>query len=594
MKTLRKNIGSIVWICKPFLKYGKVYIILSVCISAIYTPIDDLIYVRFPEVMIDMLSAGRGFALIALVAVLFCIADFLNNTLRKLSRAYFTKKQAAIEVEANQEIYEKARELDYRYIDNPQYYNSYTWAVDEYAKQMDSARELLITLSQCVLSLAVLVTIVGTLGPWILLIEVVQLFLHTRVNLKLNANMIERKETLLPLERRLKYFHRLFYMKDYAADLKATSLGSHVLAAHRETGEQRVEKLGFFALRGELWNVVHEVIFFATQLIIVLYLAQSILSGRIAEVGMYMTLLLSFYRLDTRIDILTNALRDANGLSMNVEKIRAFFDLKSQIETGSEAKGFVPERGSFSVELKNVGFSYENSDFSLSGLNLVIRPGEKIAVVGENGAGKSTFVKLLLRLCDVREGEISINGRPIREYDVHSLRGQIGVAFQNTNIYAMSLLENISLYGEVSERALKEASAQLGLDEIMEKNHMTLLSQLTREFHEDGVLLSGGEAQRVGLARVMSGEFGLLLLDEPSSALDPIAEAKMSEAILSAANQTTTIMIAHRLSTIRDADRIVVFDRGRICECGSHGELMSLHGKYWEMFTRQAENYVKG
>lgn len=226
-------------------------------------------------------------------------------------------------------------------------------------------------------------------------------------------------------------------------------------------------------------------------------------------------------------------------------------------------------------------------------MNISIKPGDKIAIVGENGAGKSTFVKLLLRLYDVSNGEILIDGKPVKEYDVHALRRKIGVAFQNPNIYAMTFTENISLYNEISESKLNDISEQLGLNSILAKNNVGYDAVLTREFDENGIMVSGGEAQRIALARIMSGDFGLLLLDKASSALDPIAEYKMSELILSAANKATTIMVAYCLSTTRNADRIVLIDRGEIRELGTHDDLMALHGKYYETFTKQAENYVK-
>ena len=199
----------------------------------------------------------------------------------------------------------------------------------------------------------------------------------------------------------------------------------------------------------------------------------------------------------------------------------------------------------------------------------------------------------MLRLYDVDSGTIYINGRPIKDYDVRRMRSRIGVAFQNTNIYAMSFADNISLYHPVTAEKMRETAKQLGLNDVLKKNCADYGAQLTREFFEDGILLSGGEAQKVGLSRVMSGDFSLLLLDEPSSALDPLAEYKLSEAILSAANQTTTIMVSHRLSSVRDADRIIVMAHGQICESGTHSALMQTKGKYYEMFTKQAENYVK-
>lgn len=593
MKMLRKHIQNIVWLCKPFWKYGKVYIISSICILGLYAPIDDVIYVRFPEVIINLLSARKSFPFIAVIAAIICGISFLNNAIQKISRAYFTKRQAEFGMKANWDIYKKAMGLDYKYIDNPAYYNNYAWAIGEYAEQLNQGRDFLVSLSQCILSLVALGAIVATLGPWILLVEVIQMVLHTIVNRRVNIYTIKQKEAAVPLDRRLNYFHRLFYMKDYAADMKSTPLSESVFTEYSKVGKQKIQVIRSFAWKIEFWNVVHEIIFCLTELVIALYLVQSIISGRIPEVGMYMTLMLSFYRLDSKIDILTGLLKDAGILSMNAEKIRAFFEINAEIETAVDQIGIVPNGDNFSVELRNVSFSYENSEFSLSGLNLFIRPGEKIAIVGENGAGKSTFVKLLLRLYDVDDGDIYINGKPIQEYDVHLLRQKIGVAFQNTNIYAMSLFDNISLYGDVTKTALYETAKMLGLDEIIEKNKTDYQAELTREFYENGILLSGGEAQKIGLARVMSRNFSLLLLDEPSSALDPLAEYKMSQEILRAANKTTTIIIAHRLSTIRDVDRIVVFDHGRICEIGSHDELISLNGKYKEMFTKQAENYVR-
>lgn len=592
MKSIRNMCSNIAWICKPYKKYG-LYLLLSIVIMGLYSPIEDFLYVRTPEIILNLLTDGKPFHVVVAIAALLTFAAFLNSAILKLARAYFTKQKTSISLQANREIYEKAVHVDYKYIDDPKYYDNFAWAVEEYSTQLGKARGFLIDFAQCTLSIILLGTLIATLGPWILLIEIVQMLLHVVVNKYLNAISIKYKEDLVPVDRRLGYFHRLFYLKEYAADMKSTMLGKIAGESYDNCGEQKLKVQAKYVWKLELLHILHEAVLCVTEIIIVIYIIKNIINGNIPEAATYMTLMLSFYRLDSKIYILTYLLRDANILSMNVERIRKFFKLESKIENDVGPDKVQPESGCFSVELKDVGFSYENSDFSLSNLNLSIQPGEKIAIVGENGAGKSTFMKLLLRLYDVDSGTIYINGRPIKDYDVRRMRSRIGVAFQNTNIYAMSFADNISLYHPVTAEKMRETAKQLGLDDVLKKNCADYDAQLTREFFEDGILLSGGEAQKVGLSRVMSGDFSLLLLDEPSSALDPLAEYKLSEAILSAANQTTTIMVSHRLSSVRDADRIIVMDHGQICESGTHSALMEAKGKYYEMFTKQAENYVK-
>lgn len=263
----------------------------------------------------------------------------------------------------------------------------------------------------------------------------------------------------------------------------------------------------------------------------------------------------------------------------------------SQYASKAEEAQDLFNRISSYVKLDNICFRYNNSNFCLKNLNLEIYPGEKVAIVGENGVGKSTLVKLLMRFYDVDSGTISINGIDLKKYDLDSLRKRIGVAFQQTNIYALSLADNINVYGTEWNNSIQNAIIKTGLDKVIIKNDANLETELTREFDDSGIMLSGGEVQKIGIARLLSKEFGLLIFDEPSSALDPLAEYEMSKLILDSSNNATTIVIAHRLSTIRNVDRIILIDDGQVKEAGSHEELMSYKGKYYEMFTKQAENY---
>lgn len=218
-----------------------------------------------------------------------------------------------------------------------------------------------------------------------------------------------------------------------------------------------------------------------------------------------------------------------------------------------------------------------------------------MAFVGENGAGKTTLVKLLMHLYDVTDGSICYGGHDIREYGTGEYRERIGAVFQDYQIYGATLAENVLMDEvEVGDRerileALKQADFEKRLSRLPDGPD----TNMTREFREDGTMLSGGEAQKVAIARmfVRTGKQFLAILDEPSSALDPLAEYQLNTNMMKNAGDAAVIFISHRLSTTRDADRIYMFENGRIIEQGSHQELMRLGGKYAAMFEKQAYYY---
>ena len=594
MKKWFNKIRNIAWLCRPYWKYGKVFFVLSIVLSVGLVPFGDILYVYSPEIIVDLLAEERPFAYIAFVALVLAGANSVCNILPKLFNPFFTKKQTEIDLEVGKDIYKKSTEIDYRYVDNPKYYHDYSWALNEYVNQTNRTFRFVKRFLTLLLSIIALGSVIIIVGPWLLVIEIIQLFFQRFFIDKRNKVNLKMKDDLIPIDRRISYCHRLFYLKDYAADLKTTPLKKWAFGSYDAAGKEKIATKYQYSKRTSALTVMQEALFIVTELCIMLYLIHSIVAGNISETGLYITMLLSFYRLDSKLYELIQLVEESNDIAMNAEKIRHFFNTDSEIECSKQTTIPHPiDNGNFAIEFRNVAFSYENSDFSLSGINLKINPGEKVAIVGENGVGKSTLVKLLMRLYDVSAGDILINGISIKDYAINDLRQHIGIAFQSPNVYAMSFAENLSLFGSISDSALEKIVRDLELLPILHKNQADFTSPITKEFDENGIILSGGEAQRIALARLMTRNWGVLLLDEPSSALDPIAEYRMNQLLLNAANKATTIMVAHRLSTIRNVDKIVVMDQGRILEIGTHVELMSKKGKYCEMFSKQAENYQK-
>lgn len=247
-----------------------------------------------------------------------------------------------------------------------------------------------------------------------------------------------------------------------------------------------------------------------------------------------------------------------------------------------------------SIEFKNVCFEYKKNEPVISNLSLKIEGDRVCALVGHNGSGKSTIIKLLFRLYDPTSGEIFVNGINIKEYNLKAYRKQFSAAFQDYKVMAMSVKDNV-LMGEkfdnpdeTAERALKCAgvwdkvsSLTSGMDTIM-----------TREFDNNGAVLSGGEQQKIVVARAFAQQTSVKVFDEPSSALDPIAEYDLYKGIMNESKGHITLFISHRLSSVKDADEVFMLENGAIIEQGTHRQLMEREGKYCEMFTKQAQNYL--
>ena len=247
-----------------------------------------------------------------------------------------------------------------------------------------------------------------------------------------------------------------------------------------------------------------------------------------------------------------------------------------------------------SLRLENVSFTYEGTDKpTIHNINLTIHPGEKVALVGYNGAGKSTLIKLMMRLYDVSDGHIYLNDIDITKYSIKDFRNYFGVVFQDFQLFAASLAENVMMNTttQEDEEKVKDALRHSGFEERLNTLEEGTATMLTREFLKSGVNLSGGESQKVAIARIFPRDCSMVILDEPSSALDPVSEYNVNQSMLAAAKDKNVVFISHRLSTTKIADRILMLEAGQIIEQGSHEELMQLDGKYAQMFNMQAEKY---
>ena len=276
---------------------------------------------------------------------------------------------------------------------------------------------------------------------------------------------------------------------------------------------------------------------------------------------------------------------------MFLEDVRYFIDYTPVIRDGDKA---MPSDGG-DMKVENLCFRYEGAENdTLKDISFTLHKGERIALVGSNGSGKTTLVKLLLRLYDPSSGTIKLDNENIKNYRVNEYRQSFSTVFQDFKMFSLSVRENVLLrpLHDGDEKMVEQALHESGIYDKLAGLEDGLDTILTREFDDKGVNLSIGEQQKLSLARVFAEATPFVILDEPSSALDPIAEYKMFENMMRATEGRSVIFISHRLSSAVLADRVILMDNGTIAEIGTHTELLRQNGKYAAMFRRQAENYL--
>ena len=580
----------------PAWKYGRGYMLSTIFFNMLLEPIYTLFMVRYVQGVVDAFASGKPVEKVLLTVLFYQGGIALVSIIRHLMVSlYHSKAWPRFCYKLEGLVYHKAMETDYRFMDDAEYFDRYTWALQNYIGNVDNAVTFLENLCKNVGVILTLTTLIVTNDVFIILVSICILLISNFVTKKKSVVMQKISLDQQKNERREMYMDRICYLREAAADMRCTELPGKMDAMFEKNIRDSlaiVDKNKWKRLRWELLNDLTGLIL---QLVIGAYLCMRIHMG-VITIGAFAGMLYASDALRQNITQLLGLDVSLNDLYLFYIHSKKFFAQKSQIEAPVRAlEDPAPQpvpAGPMSLTLDRVNFHYPNTEFSLQDITMDIRPGEKIAIVGVNGAGKSTLVKLLLRLYDVDSGSITICGEDIKKFDVHQLRKRIGVAFQQQNVYALSLRDNMTLFGDASDDELLESLNAVGLDNLLAKTGGTLDTEVTREFSENGIMLSGGELQKLALARILLRDFSLLILDEPSSALDPLAEYELNKQIFNLGSSTTTIFISHRLTSARHADKIYLFEHGRILESGTHEELMQANGKYCEMFNKQAENYI--
>lgn len=494
----------------------------------------------------------------------------------------------------NRYLYEKAANVELECYEDTEFYNRYTLAVKEIDVRMASVLETMAAIVCGVVSAVWVVWNMYQIDHFIILFIAAPLIGNFVFGKLVNRGVFQRDKECIPYRRKMDYVNRTVYLSEYAKDFRMTNIFNVLREMHHKgflniisTIKKHENKL----VRLACWqNIFTFFIIFQGVMYYSVYKTMVIGSITMSEYTVLSSAMVTcawiFIRLSNNI-----VLSYENGLF--VYNLRRFLEYEPKL---SENKvGLIPEIPVKNLALKNVSFVYKGQDKpTICDITFEIHRGEKIAIVGHNGAGKSTLIKLLMRLYETSEGSIAYNGQNINQYNLKKYRELFGTAFQDYQIFALTVAENVLMREPKGEEDYIEVAKALKESDIYEKV-MSLPKGmdtiLTKEFAEDGAVLSGGEMQKITIARTFAKQYEIAIFDEPSSALDPIAEYRLYESMMEVCNDKTVIFISHRLSTAVLADRIYMLENGRIIESGSHNKLLQQSGKYADMFRTQAENY---
>lgn len=570
--------------------HSKAYvfiIIINSILSGIYTPLTFLLTNRLFVNLEQNRTLQDFVAVLILLAAVYTIQIACDVLFSEVIQPIFAQK---LHEKVQNDLFLKAKHIKLKKYDDPDFYNDYILAMQDADTYTASALENISNLIGVTFSFISILSILIYIDSIVMLMILLSVIISMIIKNKIKKTEFYKQQDSAQINRKKNYIDRIFKLSDYAKELRLTELAKVLKREYNDNMHAHIdlsEKYGKAMLK---MKIPDEINMGVTDMFVLLYVLYRMVIKHTITLGGFAIVVNAHYELGNVFQSLASAITELPEQSLHIDKVRMFLE-NEELESGGTEHASAFE----SLEFKDVCFNYNEDAEILHRISLKINKGEKIAIVGYNGAGKSTLIKLLMNLYQPDKGEILYNGKNVQNYDITSYRSHIGVVFQDYQIFGATIGENVLCDYVVpeAETIIHSALKQVGFNNKLSRLPKGIDTILTREFDESGTNLSGGEMQKIAIARVFVKPYDLIVMDEPSSSLDPIAEYNLNREIQSFAKDKTVIFISHRLSTTKNADKIYMFENGSIIEQGNHDELMKSDGKYAKMFKIQSEKYIR-
>jgi ATP-binding cassette subfamily B protein len=589
---MKKAIRNNLYMLRYMWKYCKSNVILRL-LSTLTAPVQPFIFIITMKLTIDGIAENRDLKYlmtIIITAFLVGAVSAIFNSWVNSSSSEKAKQKLSKGIQ--DELLKKSLTLDLACYDDAEYYDKYVRAMGEAENRAVEVLNSIVEILSSLIALLMIVSLIVALNPIVILICVAVLIINMFLNTKRNKLVFKRDMEITRPQREAAYFKKMFYEPQYAQELRLGKLGRLMNKKFIAAMDRVYIVVKKYCKTFVFFDSAFSIVGFSLMSSVMAFASWQITKGNLS-IGDFAALLNGAQQLLEKLFALFGQLPRLSQNSMYVDNLRKILDYTPIIASSNKGVNITGLQNN--IKIKDLSFTYPGkNEPTLKNISIDICHGSKTAIVGYNGVGKSTLVKLLLRFYDPDNGSIEIGNVDYRQADVDSLRDKFGVLFQNYKCYALTVAENVLLDDTMNDGVAEKIISSLKYSGIYEKIaglEKGINTNLSREFDNDGVPLSGGEEQKIAISRAFVEGKDILILDEPSSALDPLAEYDINKKIVSLANNKTVIFISHRLSTVRMADMIYMMDKGEIIESGTHDELMKQGGKYCEMFTKQAEKY---
>lgn len=594
---LHKDFGifsNIKYILNAMVSYNKGFLLL-IPIGMICAPTMQYLWTLISKFVIDMITGEAGTEKLLWLMVIFTIIQAVSTMLNSYyySEIWWRFICARFKLMSGKNA--KVMGLDYEHLEDTDVLDCYQKAGNACNSNDNGVEGMMRGIVNFMLSAAVVtvgIIILGTMNIFIVLLMIVICIANFLLNDYTNKTVKKRVwDPLAPWWRKDNYLRNVTTSFDTAKDIRMFGLQDWLTDKIRELKKERIEAQKNNAKAWLITSWISNILFALSQAAVYARLIYMTVRGEmtIGNFSLYLGSSIAFY------NYINNLLQGVTSLldcSRQVNDFRSFMDFDNDnTDNGDD----VPDFESYEFEFRNVSFKYPKAEkYALKDLSLKLKSGERLAVVGLNGAGKSTFIKLLLRLYEPTEGEILLNGRNINEFSKRSYYSVFSPVFQDVELFAFPLGENVSMNTpeETDKAKAEKCLIDAGFGDKLKELPNGISTEILKIIHDDGVDLSGGEKQKLALARALYKDAPVVVLDEPTAALDALAESRLYNDFDKLIGGKTAVYISHRLSSTQFCSNVAMFKDGEMVEYGTHESLLKQNGAYAEMFRIQAQYYV--